>query len=287
MKKIFSFGSNVSARLYDSGRSIDEFVVLLVLRGKGEFFIGDNVVPFVKNDLFFFAGRIARSFNDDQNNGRENKSNNLKVISLFFNLSQIEEALNNVPEAYHIKKLISFADYGLKLSCTENRALANQVLQIHKAKGLHKMLSFYKLIDHASRNKDIMVLSAKAAMKCNQASEEPKLRKIFDFIKENHRDTITLEQISAIANMSPTGFCRFFKSHEQKTFSQYLAEVRIESACKMLKDKGYSISDCCYGSGFNNLSNFNRHFKKQTGMSPSEYRIKVTGDCSGKNRKCA
>ena len=73
--------------------------------------------------------------------------------------------------------------------------------------------------------------------------------------------------------MTPTSFCRYFKKRTQKTFSQYLIEVRISHACKFLTDQGQNVAEACYSSGYNNISNFHRHFVTIMGMTPNKYRL--------------
>ena len=82
---------------------------------------------------------------------------------------------------------------------------------------------------------------------------------------------ISLDEIADIANLTPAAFCRFFKQRTRKTYVNFLNEIRIGKACRMLLDKDMSIVDICYKSGFSNLSHFNRKFKKQTGYTPSKY----------------
>ena len=132
---------------------------------------------------------------------------------------------------------------------------------------------FLKLLDLISKDASSTMLSAKTARKLMGDQSGNKLLKIYEFIAINHRQIITLAQISDIANMSPTGFCRFFKARTKKTFSKYLAEVRVGTACGLLRNYNCNISDCAYRSGFNNMSNFHKQFRNFTGMSPSEYRF--------------
>jgi AraC-like DNA-binding protein len=103
----------------------------------------------------------------------------------------------------------------------------------------------------------------------------PKINMVFDFIKNNYNEKITLKQVAYLANMSPTAFCRFFKYKSQKTFSRFLIEVRIANACKLLYENDFNTSECCYSCGYNNLSNFHKHFKSVTGMTPLGYRKNI------------
>ena len=95
--------------------------------------------------------------------------------------------------------------------------------------------------------------------------------KIYEYIINNFKETISLEKVASIAHMNPSAFSRFFKRVNRKTFTQYVSEIRIGYACKLLIENKYNVSEVCYESGFNNISNFNRQFKKAMNYSPSEY----------------
>lgn len=88
----------------------------------------------------------------------------------------------------------------------------------------------------------------------------------------NYKKDITLEEISALSNLSITSFCRYFKMMTNKTYYEFLIEIRISHACRMLIENKESIEIICFNCGFNNVSNFYRHFKKITGFTPLEYK---------------
>src|SRR5690606_40598669 len=89
---------------------------------------------------------------------------------------------------------------------------------------------------------------------------------------KNFRSKIYLEEVAAIASMAPSSFSRYFKTHANKTFSEFVSEIRIGHACKLLIEKEINIAEACYESGFQTLSNFNRQFKAITRQSPYDYK---------------
>lgn len=99
-----------------------------------------------------------------------------------------------------------------------------------------------------------------------------RINKVYDFIIANSRKKITLTTAAAIVNLSTSGFCRFFKLRTQKTFSRFLIEVRIGDACKLLAEGKNNTTECCYICGYNNISNFHRHFKAVTGMTTTNFK---------------
>ena len=105
-----------------------------------------------------------------------------------------------------------------------------------------------------------------------EKAETNRLNKVFQHVSDNFQRKITLSEIASVANLSAKAFCRYFKSKTRKTFYDFLLEVRVAHACNLLLEKDMTIYEVCYDSGFNNLSNFNRYFKKIMNKTPSDYK---------------
>ena len=97
------------------------------------------------------------------------------------------------------------------------------------------------------------------------------MAKVLHYINTSYLQKIELEKVAGIAHLHPSAFCRYFKEKTGKSLSEYLNNMRLSYACRLLLDGKLSISQICYESGFNNLSYFNRAFKQQTGFTPTGY----------------
>ena len=98
---------------------------------------------------------------------------------------------------------------------------------------------------------------------------------VFQYIKSNYTDHISLEKIASVANMTVPSFCRYFKKMNNKTFTKFLNEYRIIEACKLLSESNYTINEISVRVGFNNIAHFNRHFKLLTNSTPTAYRAQL------------
>lgn len=107
-----------------------------------------------------------------------------------------------------------------------------------------------------------------------EPEDNQKIDKVFNYLMDNYMGKITLEAVAELINVTPNSFCRYFKQRTNKTFSRFLIEVRISKACKVLFE-GENVAEECYSSGYNNISNFHRHFKQITGMTPNGYKKKI------------
>jgi AraC-like DNA-binding protein len=124
-----------------------------------------------------------------------------------------------------------------------------------------------------SDSEEYTCLASEGYTQLSNVKEEQRMNDIYQYITSHFKDKITLEEIASIANMTPTAFCKYFKKRTKKTFSNFVNEIRIGYACKLLMRKEVSISDVCFECGFNNVANFNRYFKKLTNMVPTEYKV--------------
>jgi AraC-like DNA-binding protein len=102
-----------------------------------------------------------------------------------------------------------------------------------------------------------------------------RMDKVYKYVMEHFSEEIMLEDIASIANLTPTAFCKFFKTKTNNTFSNFVNEVRIAFACKLLCDDNLNISQICFNCGFNNLTSFNKNFKQYTKMVPTVYRANM------------
>ena len=103
-------------------------------------------------------------------------------------------------------------------------------------------------------------------------SETYRMNVVYEYIFKNYRQHITLQQMAALLHMTPTSFSRYFSVVNNKSFSRFLAEIRIKNACTMLLETDTSVTDICYNSGFNTLSNFNTQFKSIMLKTPMDYK---------------
>ncbi|MCH5719257.1 helix-turn-helix domain-containing protein [Niabella hibiscisoli] len=99
-----------------------------------------------------------------------------------------------------------------------------------------------------------------------------RINMVYKYLMQNFQDDISLQEVANLCNMTPSAFCRYFKSRTQKSVIQFLNELRIGHASKLLLNERYSISDVCYECGYNSIANFNKFFKSIKKTTPSEYR---------------
>lgn len=142
----------------------------------------------------------------------------------------------------------------------------------HGSQSFSSVIKFMTMIYELSLCDDMRILSSSSFAKIEMKDRSRRILKVQKYIVGHYKEEIKLEDVAHIINMSPVAFSRFFKLRVGKTFSEYLTLIRIGYASRLIMDTNKTISEICYESGFNNISNFNRHFKKEKGCTPKEFR---------------
>ena len=138
--------------------------------------------------------------------------------------------------------------------------------------GFYAFMQFMTILYELSRCDGARTLSTSSFAKVEVSSDSRRVLKVKNYINDHYRNEIRLGDVASLAGMSPSAFSRFFKLHTGRNLSDYIIDMRLGYASRMLVDSTHSIAEIAYGCGFNNLSNFNRIFRKKKGCSPSEFR---------------
>lgn len=251
--------------LYDKLHQHREIQISLISKGEGSFIIGDQVGEFKEGDVFIIGENLPHVFHNDPNDGE------VYMISLFFMKSSYGDHFFTFPEFNSLDLLFQKAALGIHLTKVTQQ-LTDLIEQIVHQSKLDKFISFLEILKAIS-NEKLHTLSSAIHNKSYGEEEGKRMRDIFEFTLNNYDQNINLEQVAGIANMTPNGLCRYFKQRTNKTYFNFLLDIRIGTACKLLTKKtDLSIAEISFKSGFNNLTNFNRKFKSIKGMTPSEFR---------------
>jgi len=253
---------------YEKLHQHKEIQISVVLRGEGTYIIGDCVGDFKPNDIFVLGENLPHVFKRDVAFEKETE-----MISLFFSKSSYGEGFFDLPEFDHFQRFFNNAILGYKV--TSN--IEEIILPLSKIKNLSKyeqFISFLTILNLIS-DAEKLKLSSLINLKKYDGDEGKRMSDIFQYSMDNFHKEVSLHNVADIANMTPNAFCRYFKQRTNKTFVNFLIDIRIGNACKLLaKNNDLSITEISYKSGFNNLANFNRKFKATKGITPSEFRKK-------------
>ncbi|MFD1163729.1 AraC family transcriptional regulator [Hwangdonia seohaensis] len=266
----FSISNNCYPNFLKIWHYHPEFELVTILKSTGTRFIGDNIEQFNVGEIVLIGKNLPHMWLNDKEYFKEDSKLEAQAIAIHFNENFAGEIFFNMPEMNAIKKLFENAQYGVRFSGDLSLAI-KRIKNLEDLKGFDKTISFLKILNLLANHQDYKLLSSMGFVNSFKKTGRTNLAEVYEYIIKNFKERITLEDVASIACMNPTAFSRVFKRVNRKTFSEYLNEVRIGYACKLLMEEKYSISEICFESGFNNISNFNRQFKKTKNYSPTEY----------------
>jgi AraC-like DNA-binding protein len=156
-------------------------------------------------------------------------------------------------------------------------ALAPRITELNQKHGFDSVLELISILHDLSISRNLRILSDSAFTNDHFTYNSSRIERTFDYMNKNFDKTITLSEVSKLANMSDVSFSRFFKQRTGNTFIDSLTEIRLGHASRILIDSTNSIAEVAYHCGFNNISNFNRIFKRKKGCTPREFRESFSG----------
>ena len=200
-------------------------------------------------------------------------SQDIREITIQFSPTLFSQSFIDKNQFSSIRKMFERAQCGLCFPMQAIMKVYNWLDKLASEKqGFYAVINFLRILYELSLYEDARVLSSSSFAKIETFSDSVQVQKVQKYIGEHFREEIRLNTLADIAGMSPVSFSRFFRQRAGKTFSEYVVDIRIGFASRLLVDSARNIAEICYDCGFNNLSNFNRIFKRKKGCSPKEFR---------------
>lgn len=251
---------------YDQLHQHEELQISYIVKGSGTLVVGDSINTYNKNDILIIGGNIPHVFRSDVE-----ASPNSIMYTLFFTKDAFGSTFFQISDMDASKDFFNRAEYGMKIS-HKHKKIVKLFHKLHNQTKIERIASLLKIVNE-TLYLDYNPLSSFVYGKKYTDDEGKRMRAVFEHAMENYHNQITLEEVAIKANMTKNAFCRYFKKRTNKTFFQFLIEMRIENACKLLyKNKEMSIATVSELCGFQNITNFNRKFKELKEITPSQYR---------------
>lgn len=242
-----------------------ELELTYIEQSEGRRFVGQQISNFEAGDLVLLGENVPHCWLN-----REGVSL-AKATVIQFKKDFVGEPFLNLPEMGLIKQLFDKAQSGIAIKGETQK----KVVEKMDFKGLNAFQKFIQLIEilHIiALSDEIELIDTQFSADKLSIVDTERFQKIYAFIIENYQEDIDLNTISAIAHLTPTAFCRYFKKITHKTLFDVVTEFRIKHACQLLTSTEKSVADICFESGFGNISYFNKSFKEAMGHSPLAYR---------------
>lgn len=240
-----------------------------MIKGNGIRFIGENINNFEQDELILLGSNIPHTWKCNvQNNGNEY----VEAMVMHLHPESLGTTFLVLPEAKQIQKIFSLANQGL-LYFGETKTKAIRILQkLKNARELNRIILLLRLLNLLSKSTEYEIISSQYdSSKLNKADEK-RLNKILNYTFSNFKNKIYIEDVAELSNLSVTSFCRYFKTVTQKSYFDFLTDIRINYACRLLVNTEQPVKSIAEESGFENTSNFYRHFKRFKKETPNDYK---------------
>ncbi len=249
-----------------------EYEIVYVIKSFGKRFVADHIEDFGAGDLVLLGNNLPHFWKSDDAFFKNDPNYKVNAIVIHFPIDFFKDQIENYPEFFKIKDLLKRALRGVSFDRVVSDNMGKKIKHLLRLKGIERTLYFIKILDQLANSKQYKLLASESYQPDVHDWSNSRLEKIMHIINSNYRHSLKLETVANHIGMNPTAFCRYFKEKTGKSFSQFLIDMRVGYACKLLIEDKLSVSQICFESGFNNLSNFNRQFKKNTSYSPTEFK---------------
>ena len=248
-----------------------EYEIIFVEKSYGIRLMGNHIGNFGDGDLMFISPNLPHVWKNDQDFYQDNNDFMVDVYVIQFREDALKEGFFDLPEFALIKKLFILGQQGLLIRGEDTKKISDLIKAVYNSSGIDRLTLFLKTLEAISIASDFELLSGIGYANSINSSDTERINKVISYLMENYTQEIKLDEIADLVNLNQSSFCRYFKSKTHKTCSQFLNEIRIAHACKLLVISNMTISEICYEIGYNNISHFNRQFKLITGLTAKVY----------------
>jgi len=252
----------------------DEYELNLIINAKGaKRLVGDHVEVISDMELVLIGPNLNHTWLTHQCQSKE-----VTEVTIHFHKDLFDEKFLNRNQLSFVKNMLECSQRGVLFSQETILSLKHRLLALDKKIGFDSVLELLSILHNLSVSQNMRTLSdlCSANEKFNYNSK--RLEKVFEYMNNNYNKPVTLAEVSQIANMPEASFSRFIKQRTGKTFIDSLNDIRLEHASRMLIDTSNTVADIAYKCGFNNISNFNRVFKRKKLCIPKQFRETYTSN---------
>lgn len=256
--------------MYNQWHYHREIELMYVIQGSGTRYVGESIQPFFPGDMVLVGAYVPHFWQNDEVYFQERPDLHAELILVQFVDDFMGDAFS-LPEMMHIQKLFERALHGLQFTGATQQRAADLLWSLSRDNDRNKVIELIELLDLFAKSTDFRLLSDLSYHQKLPDQPSERIQLVCSYLVKHYRRPIALQEVAALVNMTEKAFCRYFKKSTQKTLVQFINELRISHACKLLLNGEDSVGTICFESGFGNLSNFNRVFKRITGQTPREY----------------
>ena len=251
----------------------EEFELNLIVNAKGaKRIVGDHIDQIDDLELVLVGPNLYHAWFTHKCETEE-----IRELTIQFHKDLFEDRFLRRNQLSFIRTMFEKAQRGILFSREIIERLKPRILDLEQKTGFDSVLELMSILHDLSTSRNMRTLSDTTANNEQPNYNSRRIEKVFEYMNANYGRTVTLSEVSKLANMPEASFSRFIKKRIGSTFIDSLNEIRLGHATRMLIDTTHNVAEVAYKCGFNNISNFNRTFKKKKGCTPTEFRENFSG----------
>jgi AraC-like DNA-binding protein len=255
----------------------EEYELNFVLNGpKVKRIIGDHSQEIDEIELVLVGSNVPHGWFTN-NYKYDEKVGKIKEITIQFHKDLFEDKFLKRNQMFFIHKLLENSSKGILFSKETSHFLKDRIIGLANKTGFDSVLELLSILHDLSISRNQVLLSNTTFIDCNISYNSRRIEKVFEHLRNNYQKEISLEDVSKIAGMTEVSFSRFIKKRTGRTFIDSLNDIRLGYASRLLIDSSQTVAEIAYKCGFNNISYFNRLFKKTKNITPKEFREQYSG----------
>lgn len=286
MKKILneriaiSSSNPIRARFYDyrgftyPWHFHSEYELMFVEQGYGKCLVGDSIIDYRAGDLIFFGSGLPHCMQNCPE-AEENEAYHVCGVNIQLEKDFMQYSFSHYTQFASIRSLLEKAHRGIRFPLAGRSEIADCLKRIPVAHGVEQMIEILRLLQALSAFPRKQFAASPNYLPDPSVFGDKKIEKIIAYLNKRYTQPVSLGEIASYTAMNEAAFCRYFKQETGKTFKQYILDMRIGYACKLLAAGRMNVSQISLECGFESTAHFNRIFKRITGMTPTSYRESI------------
>jgi AraC-like DNA-binding protein len=234
--------------------------------------VGDNITPLEPGDLVLVGANLPHIWQNDEHSP---DSKPVHCVLVQFEESFLGQALLDLPALLPLRRLLKRAALGIHVTGKTRQRAASLIEQLVRQHGLKRLATFLEILDLLAQSRQCRTIASPGFNPVWDAADQQRVSQVCEFIGQRLSQPIRLSEAARLAHLSEGAFSRFFRAHLRRTFPEFVNELRIGRACRLLAESDMPVTEIALACGYTNLSNFNRQFLRLKRRTPREFRQRV------------
>lgn len=248
-----------------------EYQLTLVIKSSGHRLVGDNISSLHPGDLALIGSNLPHVWQQDEAR-RGGSAGAVHAIIVRFLETFAGRDFLEIPEMEPVRRLLRRSARGLQIMGATQQVVAEKMRNLPAATGLDRIAGLLSILSTLAGSKELRPIASPGFLPDLDSSDQDRMQRVCNYINAHLAGTVDRARVAAEAHLSEGACSRFFKLRTGKSLPQYVNELRVGRACRLLAEEDGKVTDIAMECGFANLANFNRRFREITGVTPRAYR---------------